>query len=104
MPMYDFRCVTCGAEWEALVKVGEQPNCRCGQPSEKIWRGRTANVIPDSFIGGQMIENLGPQPVYVESRSQLRAEAAARGLMPLVQHRPSPGSDKNREGHTSRWV
>lgn len=102
--MFDNRCETCGREWEALTRADEHPRCVCGGPSTRFWRGRTATVIPDTFVGGMMIENLGPQPIYVESRSQLRAEAAARNLMPIVRHVPSQGSDKNREGHTSRWV
>jgi len=31
MPLYDFRCRACGAQFEALVRPGHEPVCRaCG--------------------------------------------------------------------------
>lgn len=31
MPLYDFRCRTCSAEFEALVRTGDTPRCpECG--------------------------------------------------------------------------
>jgi hypothetical protein len=46
-------------------------------------------------VGGQVIENLGHEPVTVYSKSELRREAAKRGLEPMVQHKPpDPASDK----------
>jgi putative FmdB family regulatory protein len=33
VPRYDFKCGTCGAQFEALVAMSEQPACtRCGAP------------------------------------------------------------------------
>lgn len=60
-------------------------------------------VIDDQLPGGpQWIENLGHRPVYIESKTQLREETAARGLQSFVRHVGKPGSDQS--DHTSRWV
>jgi hypothetical protein len=60
-------------------------------------------VISDALPGGpQTLENLGDRPVYVETKSQLRAELAARNLQAFVRHVPPPDSDKSKE--TQRWV
>ena len=85
------RCDDCGQD----VGVGEWPWCPHGVPSMV--------VIDDTITGGaRMFENLGPQPVYIESKSQLRAEMNARGLQPMVRHVGLPGTDKSPE--TSRHI
>jgi hypothetical protein len=48
------------------------------------------------------LENLGPSPVFVESKSQYRRELAARGLEQKVRHVGRDGGDRSRE--TQRWV
>jgi hypothetical protein len=66
-------------------------------------RKRFATVIDDQLPGGpQMLENLGSTPVYCETKSQLRAEMAARGLRQSVQHVGEKGSDRSK--HTTRWI
>ena len=58
--------------------------------------------ITDELPGGpKFFENLGPEKVWVESKSQLRDEMRARGLRAHVRHVGVPGSDKSRE--TSKW-
>lgn len=39
MPLYDFKCGTCGERFEALVAVSEQPACPvCGAaPAQRIY-------------------------------------------------------------------
>lgn len=59
--------------------------------------------ISDELIGGaRMFENLGPEPVYCDSRSSLKRELQARGLREFVRHTGVPGSDKSKE--TTRWT
>ena len=48
-----------------------------------------------------MFENLGPEPVTLYSRSELRRELKARGLEEMVRHVPVPGTDKS--PHTTSW-
>jgi hypothetical protein len=62
-----------------------------------------ATVIDDQLPGGpRMFENLGDKEVYIETKSQLRAEIQARGLQPCVRHVGDKGSDKS--PFTSRWI
>lgn len=61
-----------------------------------------AGAVDDTFIGGRWVENLGHEPVFVESRSHLQRELKARGLVEFVRHVPVPGSDKS--PHTTSWA
>ncbi len=88
------RCEKCGAE----LQVGDWPLCggrhSHGRPSFKVFQ--------DSIPGGLWIENMGPTPVKVYSKSEKRFEMEKRGLVESVRHIGEQGSDKSR--HTSRWV
>jgi hypothetical protein len=100
MPMFDFRCSSCGTEWEELTNSPNHVTC-CGRRATKIWKKQPA-VIQDSIIGGVWVENLGHEPVFIESKQQLLREAKARGLEPFVRHTTLPGTDKSK--HTSNWA
>jgi hypothetical protein len=66
-------------------------------------RKRVASIVDDTIAGGpRMFENLGAEPVYIETKSQLRAEMRARGLREFVRHVGDKGSDKSK--NTSRWI
>lgn len=81
------------------LNVGEWPFCPHGIPE----RAGGAAMVDDQIIGGaRYFENLGHEPVFVESKSQLRDELRARGLREHVRHVGEQGSDRSRE--TSRWV
>jgi len=83
-------CEKCGQ----TVEVGDWPYCPHARGS--------ATVIGDDIPGGMLITNLGHEPVMVYSKSQILAEASARGLKPFVRHTPVPGTDKS--PHTTRWI
>lgn len=103
MKMQDFRCPECAYEAEGLVRAGEEHRVcpTCCVFMTPIYKA-TARVIADDIPGGLVVENLGPTPITVYSKSELRAVAASRGLMHYVQHRPEQGSDKSK--FTSRWI
>lgn len=68
-------CDGCGAEY----RVGEWPWCPHGRPN--------VAVHDDQLEGGpRLFETLGHDEVWIESKSQLRREAAARGLENVVRH------------------
>ena len=88
-------CEKCHKE----ISPGEWPWCPHGLPERA---GGTA-MIGDELIGGaRMFENLDVNPVYIDSRSSLKRELAARGLREFVRHTGVPGSDKSKE--TTRWT
>lgn len=101
---YDQHCTACDWQDEILAEPFTHPPCpKCGGETARYYPiGGTRHVISDEIIGGKFIENLGPQPVWVESKSQLRREIAARGLVEKVQHVGVQGSDHN--PRTSRWI
>lgn len=78
----------------AVLTVGDYPFCPHGRA--------TLSAQSDDIPGGRTYENLGPEPVTVYSRSELRRELKARGLEEMVRHVPVPGSD--RSPHTSSWT
>ena len=69
-------CDRCGT----ALTVGDWPFCPHG-----TYRG---TVISDSIPGGQLIENLGPEPVRVYSETERRKLMKERGLRDFVRHRP----------------
>lgn len=68
-------CDKCGAEYA----IGDWPFCPHGR-----YRG---TVVSDSIPGGQLIENLGPDPIRVYSETERRKIMKARGLVDAVRHR-----------------
>jgi len=64
-------CDKCGS----TLRLGEWPFCPHGFPVKGI------SVIDDQIEGGpRFFETLGHDPVWIESKSQLKREADARGL------------------------
>lgn len=75
------RCETCGC----AVTIGGWPWC----PHERAGR---VNVIDDTLPGGaRYVHNLGPEPVWVETKTQFQQELKARGL--VQQERKSYNRD-----------
>lgn len=83
-------CPKCSKE----LQVSDWPWC----PHQRGSFNAQANDIP----GGLTLENLGHEPVTVYSRSELKRELKARGLVEFVRHVPVPGSDKS--PHTTSWT
>jgi putative FmdB family regulatory protein len=103
MPIYDRACRACGWERDDCFEHASQTELACptcGAPTVRVFTTRVT-VIPDSYIGGLTLENLGHEPVTVHSRSELKREMQARGLEPFVRHVGEPGSDKSK--HTTNW-
>jgi hypothetical protein len=102
VPKFDQHCPNCGWQGEITAAPHEHPPCsRCGHRTERIYLGGYG-MVGDEIVGGQVIENLGHQPVTVYSRSELKREAEKRGLEIAVRHVGTPGSDKS--PHTTRWT
>jgi hypothetical protein len=90
--------MTCDRCFKALSD-GDHGEGVC--PYEARSAGRA--FITDELPGGaRMFENLGHEPVYIDSKSKLRQECAARGVRPFVRHKGVPGTDKSPQ--TTRWT
>lgn len=82
-----YACAACDTTVDAFAWDYDAPPQHCGQAMHEDG-ARTAlapGVVDDSFTP-HWCETLGHEPVWVESKSQLRREAEARGLVNVVRH------------------
>lgn len=107
MPMFDRKCQKCDKiTMDVLepVHTGLLP-CPCGGETERVWLGKASGVIPDGIPGGVWIKNglcnSDGSPRRYDSHTEMRKEAAKRGLVNHVVHMGSQGSDKSK--HTTKW-
>lgn len=83
-------CERCGE----LIAIGDYPFCPHGR-----YHG---NAESDGIPGGEVLENVGPEPVTFYSRSEKRRYLKEHGLVEFVRHVPVPGSDSS--PHTTSWT
>ena len=88
--MDDCTCDKCGT----ALTLGDFPFCPHGRSSMKVFQ--------DSIPGGLWIENMGPTPIKVYSKSEKKFEMEKRGLSEAVRHVGT--QDGDRSPHTSRWI
>jgi hypothetical protein len=70
-------CEKCGH----VLRVGDFPFCKGGHGPWNV------SVIDDTLEGGaRWFETLGPEPVFIESKSQWRREVAARPIEHVDRH------------------
>lgn len=108
--MYDRACDKCEAFELDLYEPVTHPDpvCACGGSLKRYLSVGKRGVIQDSIEGGIEIRhgicNPDGTPKRYYSKSEIRAAAAAKGLVNEVRHvtDPKTGSDKN--PHTVRWV
>ena len=83
-------CVRCGNRTEEFRWDTEPTTpCTCGGTRQDmgVVSENAPNVIDDQIEGGpRWFETLGHEPVWIESKSQLRREAEVRGKVPCVRH------------------
>lgn len=107
-------CAVCHTPTTALMEDGVAAICRrdSGHPAGMLCGGLlvrpdptaplSPTVFDDQLWGGpRWLENVAPQPIYCETKSEYRALLAAHGMAERVRHMPTPGSDKS--PHTTRW-
>ena len=69
-------CEACGHE----MQPGDWPFC----PHEKAG---TAQMIDDTLPGGpRWMHNLGDQPIFISTKTELKQEMSARGLVPAERN------------------
>lgn len=105
MPMFDLAC-QCG--WSRVdtfvLRRDELPPCPvCSAPTEKQWATSFPNVIDDTIIGGEYVENLSPTGETFYSKSEKRRWLKEHGFRPKVQHMGTPGEGSDKSDKTTRW-
>lgn len=76
MPLYDFRCKTCGLVWEDLIAAdAPDPSCQCGGLSERLISLPTPILFREGWYN-----DIDTEPMYISSKKQLRDECRKRGL------------------------
>lgn len=89
MPMYDRACTFCPTKlvdcWEPMTPPAVA--CpECGKETERVWSVGGGGVIADEIPGGIWIRhgicNPDGSPRKYYSKSEMRAEAVRRGLVP----------------------
>lgn len=72
MPLYDIRCDTCKQDFEIFARVED---CRtiacpkCGEETRVLITGSSYHSFPEGWW-----EHIGPKPLRISSRSQLKEE------------------------------
>lgn len=103
MPVYDFKCTSCGEEKEQIAPIGILPSCRtCGGPTEKYWGTSFPSVVGDEI--DETITNLTAQPQHFNSRSEKRLWLKMNGFQERVRHVGLPGEGSDKSPHTTRWT
>lgn len=88
----------CGALGKHLVEDGQPIVCPiCGGPAERWIATPSSPTVQDDGLwgGAQLVHNIGPEPIFVRTKSEYRALLAAHGLRQKVRHVPMPGTDKS---------
>lgn len=95
-------------DWNDKLPVCEE--CKTGQMVRLYNASSLGAVIGDDLPGGVMIRhgicNPDGTPKRYDSKTEIRRAAKKAGLEwghDLNRHVPTPGSDKNKFGHTAKW-
>jgi len=69
MPLYDYRCLKCGKEFEQFSKIDNrlEVKCSCGGKTEILM----STVHKDWFRPGYW-EDFDDKPIYVSSKNHLK--------------------------------
>lgn len=79
MPFHDFKC-ECGnffSQYQAQNALSPVEECQCGLMAKKVWSSSIAAV---RVFKPQWFEHIDTQPIFIESKSQLKKECEKRGL------------------------
>ena len=102
---WSYECEACRERQKHLHwDTDPAPRCACGgtlQPYS-LTVARNRGVIDDQLEGGpRFFENLGHEPVWIESKSQWRREVARHNVENVVRHDASYYA-KQRKMHDER--
>jgi len=76
MPLYDLKCNSCGFEFETLCRIASYPTCpRCSANVRLLIKRVRTKLFPAGWWN-----DIGPEPIYISSRSQLKKECDKHGV------------------------
>lgn len=107
--MYDY-AGDCGCTLIDVLEPIQAPARHCaahGTLLRRAWLTKFPSVIGDEcdiWIRHGLCDPETGQPVHYASKQEIKRETKRRGLINRVEHVGSPGSDKNRHNHTTKWV
>ena len=63
MPMYDYACSECGAEFDAICSIAERDDpqpCECGEIAKRVMSGGNFMLIGGGWSGGGFHPKIHP--------------------------------------------
>lgn len=80
MPLYQYECKTCKKKWEefrTIITRNTFNKCRrCGDGGKLVMKASQVSTFKPLHM-----TNLDVEPVFVESKKQLKEECKKRGVM-----------------------
>ena len=77
MPVYDYRCGNCGAEWNHYKTIADRKTCYCKC-------GAIGNIVPSTpsvvLFKPRWHPHITSKPLYIESKKQLKEECRKHGM------------------------
>lgn len=105
MPVYERQCSVCPWSTDFALERWQDRDgiCpACGARTDRVFRGRSPAVIPDTFARPVVDDMMTKQTQVFHSRSERNAAMKRHGVTEHVRHAPVPGTDKSK--HTTRWT
>lgn len=74
MPLYNYKCPSndCEHEFSEIQSIADRESCPC--PNCGILAEQQLSAPPSYMFKEGWWEHIGPEPIYVKSKSQLRDE------------------------------
>lgn len=83
MPRFDYRCTKCDEDvLDVLVRGVEEPLVRCPKCGLAMEKNFATILARPRVFQPYWEHNLGPEPVFIDSRETLKQEAKRRQLTP----------------------
>lgn len=98
MILYDFHCATCGHEFEALVRAGEDTaECpECGANADRQMSAPRVGLYNDPNVRAAALRKRSEEHSLREAKKNVEEHAAKMGAKPAAQAKWNIRSQKNK--------
>lgn len=81
MPLYNYQCKSCAAEFEELRSIDSRKGAvcpKCESPAKLVVAAGSGryHAFPEGWF-----EHIGPKPIYIETKKQLQQECKTHGCI-----------------------